>query len=160
MKRVQLYLHAENIPEIKRVEVSEILNQAELLQTLTEAFPSQANGSDVFCFIEDEETDLKGKFDKVKPKMHIHCHRCQKVAVSVIYNGQTRIINIPPSTTAAKLLKKVTKEFGISEVDAANLVLKLADRSTLETTSHIGSFVSFPACSINLYLTPNQQVQG
>ena len=115
-------------------------------------------------FVEDEE-DQRHKHEAVekvgiKKKIHIHCHRCKKVSVAVEYNGQTITLNVPPSTTAKKILKQAAKKFNISEGDAADLLLKLADSTVLQPGDHIGSFVAFPHCSINLLLTANKQVQG
>lgn len=164
MKTVQIYLHGENNRDPKLVEVSEEASVKEVINKYQQEFPNSGNTEDVEFFVEDEEEhrskDEIGEKGGIKRKNHIHCHRCKKVSVAVEYNGQTITLNLPPSTTAKKILKQAAKKFNISEGDAADLLLKLADATVLQPGDHIGSFVSFPHCSISLLLTANKQVQG
>lgn len=164
MKTIQIYLHGENTREPKLVEVAEEASVKDVINKYQKEFPNSGQADEVEFFIEDEEEhrhkDEAGEKGGIKRKVHIHCHRCKKVAVSVSYNGQTITVNVPPSTTTKKILKQAVKKFNISDSDAADLLLKLGDGIVLQPGDHIGSFVAFPNCSIQLSLTPNKQVQG
>jgi hypothetical protein len=164
MKTIQIYLHGENNRDPKLVEVSEEASVKDVINKYQQEFPNSGEADEVEFFVEDEEDHRHkhevGEKGGIKKKVHIHCHRCKKVSVAVEYNGQTITLNMPPSTTAKKILKQAAKKFNISEGDAADLLLKLADSTVLQPGDHIGSFVAFPHCSINLLLTPNKQVQG
>ncbi|WP_156123701.1 hypothetical protein [Flavihumibacter sp. ZG627] len=164
MKTIQIYVHGENNREPKLVEVSDEASVKDVINKYQQEFPGSGNPDEVELFLEDEEDhkqkDEIGGKGGIKKKVHIHCHRCKKVSVTIEYNGQTITQNVPPSTTAKKILKKSAKEFNISDGDAADLLLKLSDGTVLQPGDHIGSFVAFPNCSISLLLTANKQVQG
>jgi hypothetical protein len=165
MKTIQLYLHSENCREPKLVEVSTEATVADIINKYREVMNlPDAKVDEIELFLEDED-DPKNKGHHhehvgIKKRHHIHCHRCQKVAVSIEYNGQVKTLSVPPSATGAMILKKAAKEFHISDKDAADLVIKLPDGNVLQKTDHIGSFVSFPHCEIKLSLIHNTQVQG
>ncbi len=164
MKTVQIYVHGENNRDPKLVEVSEEATVKDIISKYHQEFPDSGTPDEVELFLEDEEEhrhkDEPGEKAGIKKRVHIHCHRCKKVNVTVEYNGQAITLHVPPSTTSKKILKKAAKEFKISDGDAADLLLKLHDSTVLQSTDHIGSFVAFPHCSIKLLLTPTKQVQG
>lgn len=164
MKTIQIYVHGENNREPKLVEVSEEASVKDVINKYHLEFPNSGESEEVEFFVEDEEDHRHkhetGEKGGIKKKDHIHCHRCKKVSVAVEYNGHTITLNVPPSTTAKKILKQATKKFNISEGDAADLLLKLNDGTVLQPGDHVGSFVAFPHCNINLLLTANKQVQG
>ncbi len=164
MKTIQIYVHKENNREPKLVEVSEEASVKDVVNKYLQEFPNSDSPEDVEFFVEDEDEqrpkEETGEKGGIKRKVHIHCHRCKKVSVAVEYNGQTITLNVPPSTTAKKILKQAAKKFNISEGDAADLLLKLSDGTVLQPGDHIGSFAAFPHCSISLSLTANKQVQG
>ena len=164
MKQVKIYLHSENTREVKILDVNEGGSCEDIVSVYRKANPK--NGENANLFFEDEEDNENGKkekkdrCEKLKGKEHIHCHRCNKIGVSVLYNGRTKAFEVPPSTTTSKLLKIVIKGFNISENDASTLLLRLSDQTVLEVIDHIGSFVAYPNCNVSLFLTPNKQVQG
>ena len=164
MKTVQIYGHFENIREPKLIEVPENASVKQVLETVQQQFQPGLNVKELELYLEDQEQPLK-KEEKAEPsgikkKAHIHCHRCAKVQITVFYNGQDKPISFPPSATGKALLHKAIREFGISESDAGDYLLKLEDKTVLQSTDHIGSFVSYPHCAVKLFLTPTKPVQG
>ncbi|MCC7302469.1 MAG: hypothetical protein IT233_07500 [Bacteroidia bacterium] len=165
MKTIQLYLNGEGCPEPKLVEVSAEATIADVINKYREvANLHDAKVDEIELFFEDEEQPKnKGHHIEqagIKKRHRVHCHRCRKVAVTVEYNGQIKVLSVPPSATGAMILKKAAKEFNISEKDAADLILKLPNGNVLQKTDHIGSFVASPHCEIKLLLIHNTQVQG
>jgi hypothetical protein len=165
MKTIQIYLHGEEARETKLVEVSADVTIADIINKYREETNMQgAKLEEIDLYFEDEEHPKeKGHHIEqagIKKRHHVHCHRCQKVAISIEYNGQVKNISVPPSATGIMILKKSAKEFGITEKDASDLLLKLPNGEVLQKTDHIGSFVSFPHCEIKLLLIHNKQIQG
>lgn len=154
-KKIEIYLHRENQQKPEIVEVQENTSYSGLMNELPINDSSEYN-----LFEEDQEIiENKDKVIKLKVKSHFHCHRCKKVEITVTYNGQNVQLSLPPSSTGDKILRKSCKEFGITEDDATDLHLK-SGSVVFKTKDHIGSYVSFPNCKIQLNLLPNNQMQG
>lgn len=164
MKTIQIYGHFENVREPKLVEVPEHGSVNDVLTNVEREFGFAPNGHGSNVFLEDEESPLQKEDNAekagIKKKSHVHCHRCQKVQVTVFYNGEDKPLSFPPSATGKNILKKAVKAFSIQEADAGDYLLKLEDKTVLQPTDHIGSFVSYPHCEVKLFLTPTKPVQG
>lgn len=163
MNKIEIYVHGEGSRDPKLVEVAESASVKDLLNYYRQAFPGAGTSDDVELFFEDEEEPKeKGHFGGagIKKRIHIHCHRCRKIAVTIFYNGEDKQFSFPPSATARQILKKAIHAFQISEADAGDYLLKLDDKTILQPTDHIGSFASFPRCEVRLFLTPTKPVQG
>jgi hypothetical protein len=160
--KISVYLHQEGAREPKTIEIPENGKVKDVLEICSQEM-GIANDGSLNLFLLDEDLP-EGKEhpvkDRIKPKAKIHCHRCQKVEVVVIYNGKTFQDPFPPSTKVSKIIKKAVKAFGISETDAADLVLRLADKTDLQEDDPIGAFVGYPECKIAVNLLHPNPVQG
>jgi hypothetical protein len=164
MSKLQIYLHGENVPAPKFVEIvgSETLN--DLIKIYQEQFPNSGQPDEIDVFMEDAE-EAKEKVQSVddagiKHRSHIHCHRCKKTEVTVIYNGDDKSFEFAPAIKVKHVLKKAISGFGINESDAGDYLLKLDDKTVLQLDEHIGSFTSYPRCQIKLFLTAKKPIQG
>lgn len=166
-KDKQIYLHGEGLKEAKFIEIGSETKISEIVKEF-EAITGVASTKEasVECYADDADSPLDKSSTagsmKIDKRSHVHCHRCRKVEVVVTYNGREEKFSFPPQTKAEKVFKKAIKEFKISDSDASNLVLRLdnGQGEILQDDDHIGSFVSYPACHLSLYLTPKKQVQG
>lgn len=161
---IQIYLHGEGQKEAKLIEVSEESTVKEVLTAYREAFNlPEKDIEDLQLFVDEEEpkkTEHHHKKAEIKKRSHVHCHRCEKVGITIDYNGQVVKFSENPSTTGAVILKKAAKDFKISEADGANLILKTSEKVIIQKTDRIGSFVSYPKCEISLSLIHDIQIQG
>jgi hypothetical protein len=164
MNKTQIYVHGENTRDPKLVEVSENASVKDIINLYHQEFPDAGSPDEIELFIEDEEDpkekDHSGEKAGIKKRIHIHCHRCRKIAVPVIYNGDDKLFQFSPSATAKMILKKAIHAFNIKETDAGDYLLKLDDKTILQPSDHIGSFTSFPRCQVKLFLTPTKPIQG
>lgn len=166
-KDKQIYLHGEGLKETKFIEIGSETKISEIVKEF-EAITGVASTKEapVECYTDDDDSPLDKSSTagskKIDKRSHVHCHRCKEVEVIVTYNGREEKFSFPPQTKAEKVFKKAIKEFKISDSDASNLVLRLGNGQgeILQDDDHIGSFVSYPACTLSLYLTPKKQVQG
>lgn len=153
----KIYVHGEGIRETKLVELPQESKKGDVIAALKSGVQF-TNEEEVYLFIDDEEAPLEGQHPRLKPKQHVHIHRCKKVMVTVSYNGQ-KTLQVPPNTKVSKLVRLAAAAFSVTEEDAADLILKLGG-DTLESTSRIGSYVTPGTCAVSLSLTPNAQVKG
>jgi len=153
--KISIYLHQENQLKPEIVTVDKNTTYSKLMNEL-----SKNDRSEIHIFRENEEmAEDKEESVHLEAKSHIHCHRCKKVQITVTYNGQAVNLTLPPSSTGEKILSKSCKELGITKDDATDLHLKNGNL-VIQFKDHIGSYVSFPDCQINLNLLPNNQMQG
>jgi hypothetical protein len=154
----KVYLHGEGIRQTQQVELPAQVKKKDIIKAIKTEHPF-TNEEEVFVFIDEEEEPMNGKEHSLTNKQHLHLHRCKKVQASVMYNGSTKSIQVPPNTKVSKLIRQAADAFAISQEDAADFILKLGN-DTLESIHRIGSFVEVGTCSVSLFLTPNPQVKG
>jgi hypothetical protein len=160
--KISVYLHLEGAHEPKTIEIPENGKVKDVLEICSQEM-GIANDDHLRLYLlnedlpEEKEHSVK---DRIKPKTKIHCHRCQKVEVIVVYNGKTFQDPFPPSTKASKIVKKAIKALGISENDAADLVLRLSDKTDLQDDDPIGAFIGYPECKITVNLLHPNPIQG
>lgn len=164
MSKLQIYLHGENVPAPKFVEIAGSESLDDLVAIYLQQFPNAGQPHEIEVFMEDAE-EAKEKHHSVddagiKHRSHIHCHRCKKVEVTVIYNGDDKSFEFAPAIKVKNVLKKAVAAFGISESDAGDYLLKLDDKTVLQLDEHIGSFTSYPRCQVKLFLTAKKPIQG
>lgn len=164
MNKIQVYVHGENSREPKLIEVPENALINDIIKIYQQEFPNSGAAEEIEIFLQDEE-DARQKEQScekagIKKKVHIHCHRCKRIAVTIIYNGDDKSFTFSPSATAKEILKRAIHAFNINETDAGDYLLKLDDKTILQPSDHIGSFTSFPRCQVKLFLTPTKPVQG
>lgn len=160
-KKVQIYLHGENTQESKLTDVPENATAEEIVIIYKGLFGQPTAVEEIFIFHENSEhlSHAHGPH-QFHHRKHVHAHRCKTVIVRVSYNGVVKTIKASPATTGSVLLEKAADAFGINPVDAANLLLRLADNRDIQTTDHLGSFVSHKDCTAVISLVPNPQIKG
>jgi hypothetical protein len=92
---------------------------------------------------------------------HIHCHRCKKIDVLVLYNGVQKDHESSPAVRLDRVLRWATHEFQLQGHDAADMALFLPGEVTpLDGDVHIGSLASFPDCRVSVVMNVPVQVNG
>jgi len=163
-QQIEIYLHGAGTTEEKIIHVPEDATVRDVLEAARKAGVSV--DADTFLIVEDADDELPSdarlRDHGVKHKHHLHCHRCRKVEVSVTFNGQVKSRKFAPGRKVKRVLKWAVEAFNLTGVDAENKELRLggADGKILQSQQHIGSFVSAPKCSLDLYLTAIVEVQG
>ena len=164
MKSTQIYLHAENTKEPKLIEVLEERTLIEIIKEHNIIEVDEIQSEELYVFLEDNDEPLllEHTIEKheIKRRAHIHCHRCHRIEVTIIYNGKSFTIKVAPSTTGTKLLKMAITEFKITQSDAADLEFQFENKEVFPLNAHIGSFVKYPNCKVILYLVPIKKIQG
>lgn len=98
----------------------------------------------------------------VKHRHHVHCHKCRRIHVAVLYNGVEKAHPFPPSARVKRVLKWAVNEFQLKGADAENKVLRLAEppETELPNEAHVGSFAHPPKCGVRVCLVPPIRFQG
>lgn len=164
MNKIQIYIHGENNREPKLVDIADTALVEEISKICRIEFPTETGDGKQMLFLEDTEDALKAK-DRladagINGRMHVHCHRCQKITVTVFYNGEDKAFKFSPATVTKVILRKATAAFGIKDTDAGDYLLKLEDKVVLRPGDHIGSYAKFPHCQVKLFLTATKPIQG
>jgi hypothetical protein len=160
MNNIEIYLHGENARAPKLTAVPENATVADIIEKYLQEFPGAELPHEIIVFVEDEHEPRNKDHSGFKKRMHLHCHRCNKIGVVIIYNGDDKLFDFSPSTTAKHILKKAVHAFSIAEADAGDYLLKLDDKTILQPADHIGSYTVFPRCHVKLFLTATKPVQG
>jgi len=164
MEKLKVYVHSEHSRDLKVIEILETASIKDIIDQFHKEFPVAGNPEEIELFLEGEEEpkhkEHKAEHAGVKKKHHIHCHRCKKIEVLIMYNGQDKIFQLSPAATANVVLEKAIHAFNINPEDAGDYLLKLEDKTVLQPNDHIGSFATYPVCKVKLYLTPTKPVQG
>jgi hypothetical protein len=164
MDKFQIYVHGENARDPKLIELEENASIKDILKKYHQEFPDAGSPDEIEIFLEDDDAPIQKHHCTeeagIKKRSHIHCHRCKKVVVTIVYNGDDKSFHFAPSATAKKILKKAIGAFNIHEEDANDYLLKLDDKTILQPSDHIGSFSVFPKCDVKLFLTPTKPIQG
>jgi len=83
----------------------------------------------------------------------LHCHRCDRVNVFITHESQTKEKSFPPSATVAKAHKWALESFGLKGREHDEVLYLHGDLKTkLPEHAHIGSYVKFPHCELELCL--------
>jgi len=99
-------------------------------------------------------------------KLHVRgcrcliCHRCKKIEVSVLFNGQPARGTFSPGATVKRLIEWAVKEFKLDKNVSWKLREDATDGAPLPEKRHIGTLVKAGECSLTLYLTPGTRIQG
>ncbi|MBI5424501.1 MAG: hypothetical protein HZA32_10435 [Opitutae bacterium] len=139
---------------------------AELLVAAQQAgiISADAKVEEVLLFAADEDEPLTPERFKepAKERLRIHCHRCRKIEVTVVFNLKRATKAFAPSVGVRRVLKWALKEFGLTGADAENKELRLGDASgqSMSEEAAIGSYARFPKCEVTAYLADICQVQG
>lgn len=130
------------------------------------ALKAELGNGDVSYFLFEEDAD-EPLLENHQVRHHgegvkvLHRHRCKNVSVSVRYAGQTVLKDFGPGSTLDRVKRWAERKFKIDDVDAAEMSLQVAGTTDRpDGSTHIGSLVSCPACSIEFDLLPTDRVNG
>jgi hypothetical protein len=166
MIEIELYVHSPKGGEPTMVEIGVEALVEDLLKKIHEAGLCDGPLEELVIFVEDAEEPL-GRGHSLercglRHRHHVHCHKCHRIRVAVLYNGVEKQESFPPSTRVKRVLKWAIHEFQLKGADAENKVLRLADppQTELPNEAHIGSFTQPPKCELRLCLVAPIRFQG
>lgn len=165
MEKIKIYVHSSSSKEGVPIEISESDNLKEIIIKHHEKINADGSVDEEFkIFLEDADKpcDLNKRHHEVGIHHHgrVHCHQCDDIKVTIEYNNDHKHVAVAPSFTGDKILGLIPGLFPITAADVADLRLKIDDNTFLNSGDHIGSFVKFPHCKIDLLLVPKKNVQG
>ena len=150
-------MHETN-DEISLKELKEIFRGYSQLENVQE--------EEMHIFIEDEDGEIDEVLFKEITKKHgrhrFHCHRCRKIDVQVSFNGREFHREFNPATTEKKIMHWLKEETGMSKEEMMNHELRIGNLNgeVMRDDLHLGSYITFPQCHIQLFLTPKERFQG
>lgn len=160
---MKIFLISENSREPQEVEVGAQSSTKEVISAVNQVSNNTGGEGQRHYFVEDRDED-NGQLPegwKFKDKDRIHCHRCEHVDVAFSYNGMHKRASYSPGTTGGKILLGLPKLFpGMTPRDAANLKLEISANVYIDKNDHLGSFVEYPHCHIEVALVSKTNVQG
>jgi hypothetical protein len=166
MSEIDLYVHTAREAEPRLIKVEEEILVADLVRKIVEAGICDGSIDEVLIFVENEPEPL-GREHTVKHhglqhRHHVHCHKCHRIQVDVIYNGVTKTDKVAPSTKVKRVLKWAIDAFGLKGADAENKILRLAapPETELSNDAHVGSYAHAPGCGLKVCLVPPVRFQG
>ena len=165
MKDIDILLQGEGIPDIQLVTLVKHATFRDVLSAAVKHRKSALEG-DFLVFFEDRDApcncDDAVPHDKGHAPLRLHVHRCRRVTVSVVFNGEEKSRNFGPGATIATVKKwAALKAFEMDPGDAAEHVLQLSgtmDRPSPDT--HIGALVHCGECAVAFDLVPLKRVEG
>lgn len=166
MSEIELYVHStkDAEPAIVRIETEALVEN--LLKKILETGLCEGPVEELFVFVENEgePLDRGHSMDRcgLRHRHHVHCHKCHRIRVAVIYNGVEKGDAFPPSAKVKRVLKWAIDAFQLKGADAENKVLRLAEppQTELPNESHIGSFAHPGKCELKVCLVPPVRFQG
>jgi hypothetical protein len=158
MTEIELHVHTCEGVEPKLIKIASDATVEQLIKEIQAAGAAVGEpGEEIILWVENEEVACR-KGQKIhecgiKHGHHLHCHRCNHVNVVVTHESQTKEKSFPPSATVAKVHAWAVEAFGLKG-RAHNEVLFLHGdlKAKLPDHSHVGSYVKFPHCELELCL--------
>jgi len=166
MKKIEVFIQMEGGKDIQLVEVAADGTVNDLLHATMEQGKHLGNDeAPAIVFIEDAEgvLELDHPLEKagIRHRGNVHIHRCNRIEVSVTFNGKKITRAFPPSFTIGRIKKWAAKEFGMSEKDASEHVLQIiGTTATPDEDAHLGTLVTHPNCHISFDLVPKVRIEG
>lgn len=149
MKLLDVKIQGEDIPGVRRLRLLQGTPAAELI-ALARLLRRRDTRDPLYLFAEDEQQPLSDERALVGTLLHAHLHRCRLIAVTCRGPDWELLRCLTPSTrfaTVAALLAQA----GHSAPGQGGLYL--AGTQTLaDPARHLGSYVHFPFCQLNLDL--------
>ncbi len=149
MKLLDVRVQGEDIPGVRRLRLLQGTPVAEL-KALARLLRRRDTRDPLYLFAEDEEQPLGDERALVGTVLNAHLHRCRHIAVTCRGPDWELLRCLTPSTrfaTVAELLAQA------GHPASASGGLYLAGTQTLaEPARHLGGFVHFPFCQLNLDL--------
>jgi hypothetical protein len=166
MSEIEVYVHTAKDAEPCLLKVEEEILIADLARKIVEAGACDGPVEEVLVFVENGEEPLgrehSAKHHGIQHRHHIHCHKCHRIHVGVMYNGVEKDGAFAPATKVKRVLKWAVDEFKLKGADAERKILRLANPpgTELSNDAHLGSYAHAPGCSVKLCLVPPIRFQG
>jgi hypothetical protein len=168
MKTIQLFLQGEGVRDIRLVEVSSQARVHEILKVAAEAgFAVATDSAKAAIFAEDADealvSDAALEAAGIAHHSSVHIHRCRKVAVTVHFNGGSKVESFGPGATISRIKKwAVSKQgFNLTPVDSGEHVLQVTGtQDRPDDDAHVGTLVGAPSCAVAFDLVAKVRVEG
>jgi hypothetical protein len=161
---IRIFVQSEHLPDVALLQLSEEALFEDLRAACVALIPEHARHGDIRIFVEDVDEAVDGKRVadlKHGHAVHVHVSRCHLVHASVRYAGKTITHDFGPSATIRRVKKWAGETLGISEHDAAELVLQLAGSTDQPAPDkHLGVYAHCPACAVIFDLVATYRVNG
>lgn len=162
--KTRVYVQSEFFSDVKLVEVTDDTTIEDLKKTCLSLLPSEAHGTDLHFFVEDEDEETGATHVKHLKKPHgvrVHLHRCKEIAVTVRFAGQAVQHEFRPATTIGRIRQWAGQKLGMQSNDIAEHVIQLVGSNTQpDIDVHIGTLAKCPVCSVELDLVPAHRING
>jgi hypothetical protein len=164
MKDIEVFVQSEGLREIQLIRISPEARVEELVEA-AHRLGLPRDGAAVCTILEDAEEeqgqDLRLTEARIEHRSRVHCHRCRRVSVVVNFNDRQPAHSFSPSTTIEKVKRWADEKFGLHGVDATEHALQLCNETTRPAEDvHLGTLVTYPACSLCFDLVPKIRVEG
>jgi hypothetical protein len=94
-------------------------------------------------------------------QVHVHCHRCRRIAVVVNYQSGSKKHRFAPPTRIETVLAWAKRKFHLTDADADTLLLQVCQsHQRPRPTQHLGEIVAPGVCAICFDVVPDQKVEG
>ena len=159
---IRIFLQSEHLNDVEVVEVNKFINANELHKACAAVLPKETDSDSLLLFFEDDDEEPAAKNgDELPDGLRVHLHRLKAIDVVVRYAGRDVRRTFRPSTTINRVKRWSTHELGLSQCDAAELMLQIAGSDIRpDTDVHIGSLVKAPSHSITYDFVPAPRVNG
>jgi hypothetical protein len=166
MTEIELFVHTTKDSEPTIIRIGAEAPVEELLKKIHEAGLCDGPAEEIHVFAENGDEPLeRGRSMEhcgLRHRHHIHCHKCHRIRVLVMYNGVEKDRAFAPSVKVKRVLKWAIEAFQLKGADAEDKVLRLAEppQTELPNDAHIGSFTHPAKCEVKVCLVPPIRFQG
>lgn len=157
MTQMDVFIRREGRRDVEHRRIGAGARAGEFKRELADGSPGW------FLFYEDGEEqleddhELRGQHGGV----FLHLTRCRKVDVTVRYAGRSITRGFPPSATLARIKRWAERKLELDAADAAELSLQLSGSDERpEESTHVGSLVTCPDCTVDFDLLPTDRING
>lgn len=163
MKTLEILLQGEAIADVQLIVLPVDAGHGEVLAAAAELRAPGFEG-EFLLFVQESDTPLKPDRPLPKPPQDgplcLHAHRCKSITVEASFNGRTKTVEFAPGRTVGSIKTYIaTRLFGMTQHDAAEHVLQLADTTERpDADTHVGSLASH--CRVAFDLVPLVRVEG
>lgn len=158
----QIFLQSELLNDIEVIEVDDSASTRAIRQACLARVAEILLSDELVLFIEDDDDENAiDKLDCVVNGLRLHLHRLKAVTVNVRYAGREANHTFRPNTTIARVKRWAVQEFGITQSDAAELMLQICGTDTRpDADLHLGHLIKTPQNSVCFDLVPAPRING
>jgi hypothetical protein len=164
MNDIEVFVQGEGLGGIQMVRISP---EARIEELLDEAhrLGLPRDETAVCTVLEDTDEEHAGgehlREAGIGHRSRIHCHRCRRVAVTVNFNHQQLTHSFSAATTVERVKRWADDKFNLRGCDATEHALQLCGENTRPPEDiHLGTLITYPACSVCFDLVPKVRVEG